>query len=299
MTLASTGAITGGAPHRERVAAGSGRPVAIARKHPGPKGARAGPLDAGKSEPEHFIEFAERIPGWCVVVGLVGTGQEIHTGEEGGLGQWRRAIEGSPNPSAWTVHGPPALRHIFERSPITTDWTAALSLDTQIRYHLSQRLPDFVEALLERGSSGDAAPIATELYKGGHRIYVTRDLLAAKQHASELYSNRADARYGLLASSKDKDLPRFGVDNTLVLLPSRHGRHRVLRPGPRARPRHRRLGLRLRPPRRPLVDRALRQDPLRQRSPPPAPKRLPRPPDTRPRRDGHLRSRGRVVRRDV
>ena len=28
-----------------------------------------------RSEPEHFIEFAERIPEWCVVVGLIGTGQ--------------------------------------------------------------------------------------------------------------------------------------------------------------------------------------------------------------------------------
>lgn len=158
----------------------------VGRKHTGSHGE----VD-DKSEPEHFIEFAERIPGWCVVVGLVGTGQEIHAGEEGGLVQWRRAIEGSPNPSAWTVHGPPALRDVFEQSRITTDWNPALSLDTEIRYHLAQGL-----------------------YAGGHRIYVTRDLEAAKRHARELYSNRADARYGLLASSKDKDLPRLGVDNT-------------------------------------------------------------------------------------
>ncbi len=34
---------------------------------------KEGPND-GKSEPEHFVEFAERIPGWCVVVGLIGSG---------------------------------------------------------------------------------------------------------------------------------------------------------------------------------------------------------------------------------
>jgi len=181
----------------------------VGRKHTGSRG-----QTEDRSEPEHFIEFAERIPGWCVVVGLVGTGQEIHTGEEGGLVQWRRAIEGSPNPSAWTVHGPPALRDVFEQSRVTTDWSPALSLDTEIRYHLAPRLRDFVEALLERGSSAEAALLAEELYKGGHRIYVTRDLEAAKRHARERYSNTADARYGLLASSKDKDLPRFGVDNT-------------------------------------------------------------------------------------
>jgi len=47
-------------------------------------GHRPGFVD-GKSEPAHFIEFAERIPEWCVVVGLIGSGQEIHIGEEGGL----------------------------------------------------------------------------------------------------------------------------------------------------------------------------------------------------------------------
>ncbi len=37
-----------------------------------------------KSEPELFVEFANRVPEWCVVIGLIGTGQEIHVGEEGG-----------------------------------------------------------------------------------------------------------------------------------------------------------------------------------------------------------------------
>ena len=40
-----------------------------------------------------LFEFAERIPEWCVVVGLIGRGQEIHIGEEGGIIQWRHAVE--------------------------------------------------------------------------------------------------------------------------------------------------------------------------------------------------------------
>lgn len=40
--------------------------------------------DVGKSEPEHLIEFCERIPKWCVLVALIGSGQAIHSGEEGG-----------------------------------------------------------------------------------------------------------------------------------------------------------------------------------------------------------------------
>jgi len=128
--------------------------------------------------------------------------------------QWRRAIETSPDATAWSVHGPPALRDVFEGSRLTTDWNAALSLDTEIRYHLAPRLRDLVEALLDRGVSSEAATLTAELHAGGHRIYVTRDLETAKRHARELYSNHPEARYGLLASSKDKDLPRFGVDNT-------------------------------------------------------------------------------------
>ena len=36
----------------------------------------------------------------------------------------------------------------------------------------------------------------------------------ARRYARERYAGAPEARYGLLASSKDKDLPRFGVDNT-------------------------------------------------------------------------------------
>jgi hypothetical protein len=191
----------------------------VGRKHApanGPAGGRS--RDATppteKSEPEHFVEFAERIPQWCVVVGLVGSGQEIHAGEESGLGQWRRAIEGCRDAGAWTVHAPPAVADLFAGSRLNADWDPALNLDTEIRYHLAPRLHDFVEILLERGSSAEAAPLAEELYQGGHRLYVTRDLEAAKRFARERYTDAPEARYGLLASSKDKDLPRFGVDNT-------------------------------------------------------------------------------------
>ncbi|MFN8583423.1 MAG: DNA/RNA helicase domain-containing protein [Gemmatimonadaceae bacterium] len=57
------------------------------------------PTQVAKSEPEHFVEFAERIPEWCVVLGLIGSGQEIHIGEEAGLVQWRWAVERSARAS--------------------------------------------------------------------------------------------------------------------------------------------------------------------------------------------------------
>jgi hypothetical protein len=186
----------------------------VRRKHT-QDGAPAGasPPDM-KSEPEHFIEFAERIPEWCVVVGLVGSGQEIHTGEEGGLVQWRRALEGSRDPLAWTVHAPPAVAEVFAGSPVRSSWTPALNLDTEIRFHLAPRLHQFVELLLADGPSEAAAPLADEMFDGGLRFYFTRDLEVARRHARERYAGAPEARYGLLASSKDKDLPGFGVDNS-------------------------------------------------------------------------------------
>ena len=61
------------------------------------------------SEPELLVQIGERLDSWVSLVGLVGEGQEIHSGEEAGLGQWRDALMG-PNATAnWTVHCPPRL----------------------------------------------------------------------------------------------------------------------------------------------------------------------------------------------
>ena len=38
------------------------------------------------SAPDLIIEIADWVPEWCVVIGLIGSGQEIHIGEEAGIG---------------------------------------------------------------------------------------------------------------------------------------------------------------------------------------------------------------------
>ena len=47
-------------------------------------------LEKAHTEPDYLIEFAERIPDWSVIVGLIGSGQEINTGEDwiGTLGRF-------------------------------------------------------------------------------------------------------------------------------------------------------------------------------------------------------------------
>jgi hypothetical protein len=164
----------------------------------------------GKSEPEHFIEFAERIPEWCTVIGLIGSGQEIHIGEEGGLVQWRKAIEGSAGPGAWTVHGPPQVRKVFEGSPILFNETSTLCLDTEIRFHLASHLHQFVSQLLEGWSPNANALLAENLERQGYHLRISRDFETAEDYLTERYAENSEARYGLVASSKDRDLEKSG-----------------------------------------------------------------------------------------
>jgi hypothetical protein len=167
-----------------------------------------------KSEPEHFVEFAERIPGWCVVVGLIGSGQEIHIGEEGGLVQWREAVEGCQDPEQWIVHAPPGIQPVFEGSPVPIVTSPALSLDTEIRFHLTSEIHRFVALLLESEDHAvELRDISGRLEQSGYHLRLTRDLDHAKKYLMDRYGENADARFGILASSKDKDLQRLGIPN--------------------------------------------------------------------------------------
>lgn len=169
---------------------------------------------ASISEPEHFIEFADRIPEWCVVVGLIGEGQEINRGEEGGIVQWRHAVEHSSLRDRWRIHIPQKLQTVFENCPISLSSHHELNLDTEIRYHLTSKIHLFVEGLLEARTLAPIQQLAQELFAGGYRAFVTRSLEKAKNYAQSRYHENPEARYGLLASARDKFLNGLGIDNT-------------------------------------------------------------------------------------
>jgi len=178
----------------------------VASKHPDM-------AQTAKSEPELFVEFAERIPEWCVVVGLIGGGQEIHTGEEAGTVQWADAIGASPRGAEWIVHGPPAFVETFNRIPYRSE--PALNLNQSLRTHLSFRVHEFVAGLVASTPAqiDGLAALASVLASEGHDLRITRDLDAAKDYLRERYAENPDARFGLVASSRDRDLERFGVPN--------------------------------------------------------------------------------------
>jgi hypothetical protein len=192
--------------------------------------------NGAKSEPEHFIEFAERIPDWCVVVALIGGGQEIHKGEEAGTGQWATALQAAKETGRWDVHGPVGLAQHF--GGLRYEIHRELNLDKSLRSHLAFEVHRFVAGLVDlaapkvlssalhvaergaayestvpRGEGNTLSEIAMRIAEKGHRLRITRDLSLARSFLSERYSDNPEARFGLLASSRDRDLVRFGVNN--------------------------------------------------------------------------------------
>lgn len=165
-----------------------------------------------ESEPSFLLSVMDRHADWCVVVCLIGEGQEIFDGE-GGVAEWVRALQG--NLRHWHVHMPP---HLLEDGS---------GLDAGLRWHLAQRVqaPDpalhlavsirsfraekvsaFIAALL--GENAEAAgallpdPAAFPMFR-------TRSLATARQW---LRTHRRGAeRAGLLASSNGLRLKPEGL----------------------------------------------------------------------------------------
>lgn len=160
------------------------------------------------SEPELLIRAGERIPDWSALVGLVGEGQEIHSGEEGGIRQWRDAIAASPN--AWALHCPPRLAEAFEGLLVTTH--QELDLTHSLRSRRAEDLHEWV-ALLLQGSLTMADRIGTRIRNEAFPLYLTRDLDLAEAYLRTRYANEPDKRFGRIVSSHAKVPRRYGFQN--------------------------------------------------------------------------------------
>lgn len=169
--------------------------------------------DASRSEPALFIEFADRIPDWCVVLGLIGSGQEIHEGEEAGLSQWREAVEGARNSAEWTIHAPPHLLPEIGDAAVQVDPRPTLHLDTELRFHAADDVHRLVAGMLEGADQSMIVETAQRLQDAEYHLRITRDLDKAKSYLRERYADEPDKRFGMIASSRDKDLVKCGVPN--------------------------------------------------------------------------------------
>ncbi len=161
------------------------------------------------SEPEDFLRIGQRIDGWALMVGLIGEGQEIHLGEESGLAQWNNAIKAVSK--EWIVHCPPKLADTFEaaRKVVSVE---QLDLTKSLRSHLAEDVQAWISCLL-RGQLEQAGELSTRVQEQGFFLYVTQNLEEAKAYVCQRYAAEIDKRFGLLASSKAKNLPQYGVHN--------------------------------------------------------------------------------------
>jgi hypothetical protein len=117
----------------------------------------------------------------------------------------------APSPASWTVHVPPHLASSFAGLARVRE-ESALHLTTELRYHLAEDVHVFVEALLGEIAT-PASVFAGRLEGNGFHSRITRDLDRARNYLIDRYANDPDARFGIVASSRDSDLARFGVRN--------------------------------------------------------------------------------------
>lgn len=164
---------------------------------------------AAVSEPENFLRLGERLDSWALMVGLIGEGQEINRGEEAGIQQWNDALGVMSRP--WTVHCPAALAPVFTNAThIHTDHH--LNLNTSLRSHRAEDVHLWVALLLD-GRLDECKRLSYGLIEQGFEMYVTRDIEAARLYVRERYAGLPDARFGLLASAKAKNLGQYGFLN--------------------------------------------------------------------------------------
>lgn len=164
--------------------------------------------DIERSEPELLIEAAERVPGWCTFVGLIGDGQEIHSGEEGGLEQWADALTNADE--EWVVHCPTRLARVFNDHEVVVN--DDLDLTISLRSRRAEDLHQWVQYLLD-GSLELAARQVRRAKAGAFDMYLSRDLDEIRDYVWSRYEGDTLARYGLMASSHAKLLPKYGIAN--------------------------------------------------------------------------------------
>lgn len=165
-----------------------------------------------KSEPDIMIELCSKRLDWCVLLVLVGEGQEIHNGENSGIVQWNAALEQSE--IKWEIICPDKLINVFpEKEIIDNKNRSALNLSMSLRTHLAGDVSKFANALVD-GDIAMARDLSDGIIKQGFGMYVTRNLSHAKKYLRERYRDEPTKRYGMIASSKGRLLRQWGMDNS-------------------------------------------------------------------------------------
>jgi hypothetical protein len=172
------------------------------------------------SEPSLLLQLMSRHSDWSVCVCLIGSGQEINSGEDGVLG-WGDALRKmkESDRKQWKVFAPVSVLSQNSRSVSTlgeipsevfTSVEPALELSVPQRSFRSPSFSRWVDHVL---AGDDVAALESVQHLDRYPIVVTRSLSAAKKWLTQ--SGRGERRFGLLACSGASRLRADGLGVTL------------------------------------------------------------------------------------
>lgn len=172
---------------------------------------KRGQIGFDQSEPEFLIGVMNRHVGWCVIVALIGGGQEINTGEAG-LQGWVDAI--SEKYPKWDVHFSDKLMQVeyagkdvsFQTVPGAKQ-LASLHLGTSMRSFRAEKHSHMIHHLIHNDAK--AANALYQTFKKKFPMKITRDLGIAKSWVRA--NARANETKGLIASSGGIRLKAEGI----------------------------------------------------------------------------------------
>jgi hypothetical protein len=175
--------------------------------------------DFEQSEPEFLISVMDRHNDWCVIIALIGGGQEINNGEAG-LNGWFSAL--NKGFKDWTIYYSEKLKQkeyagsdvdmkLLEKTRSSSEH--CLHLSTSMRSFRAERLSHFVHYLIHNQANN--AKYEYQKIADKYPLFVTRDLSKAKAWIKG--KSKGLESGGLLASSGAKRLKASGifVDNEI------------------------------------------------------------------------------------
>lgn len=163
----------------------------------------------GLSEPDIIMNIATHTKKWSVTIGLIGEGQEIYSGEEGGLSLWNTAIEGknitvhSKHPNSLFTNAKNYLMHEH------------LHLNSSLRTHTALNYYEIINSLLDEQFE-HAKNLIQKLPKEHYHLFITRNLKGAKSILHELYQSDSKTIGVICAGGADqqKEVPVLPRDTS-------------------------------------------------------------------------------------
>lgn len=175
---------------------------------------KKGVLGVKMSEPELIMKSLDQHEDWCVMVCLVGGGQDIHTGETG-LVEWIETVKNKFR--SWSIYTSDKLnsrQYIKDKKweelvdGVGIKYVKALYLSASMRSFKNENVSKLINTVLE-GSATEVSAVYDDHLRAEYPIVVSRDLDEARKWVRA--RSRGSQRCGLLVHSLAGRMEAFGV----------------------------------------------------------------------------------------